>query len=240
MFRHEVIFLTRNFSVSIGLVPFAGQRFATTCAERNVITSTVVNDLKSSRCFIIVSLVYVRACIRAFDDDSMGSRFINSSSRSREHFSSTHSNVSLAIVPINRNIVQFLHREGKQGYSAGRRDLGDGERCDLIEKTPVADTHRLRMTVSWQWNVIAAATTTEHLAAVSAMMSSSDYRETGVARHATRCIVVRYPRRGTLHTLLAALGHWRTCSNENRMKFIFRKKSIIRTMARQCMSREDR
>lgn len=88
------------------------------------------------------------------------------------------------------------------------------ERRHLIEKTPVAHPDRFRMPVTRQGNVIAATTAAEHLAAVSAMVSTSHHREPCLTRHATGRVVVRDPGWRSFHALLATLGYGRRCKHD--------------------------
>lgn len=101
-----------------------------------------------------------------------------------------------------------------QKHSAGGCNLRDRKRCHLVQKTPVAHSHRLRVPVTRQWDVVAAATTAEHFATVSTMVPTPHDRESRLACHASRRIIVRHPSRRSLDALLPPLGHGRSCESE--------------------------
>jgi len=97
-----------------------------------------------------------------------------------------------------------------QKYSSGRRDLRDRKRRHLIQKTPVAHSHRFRVPEMRQWNVVVAATTTEHFTTISAMMSTSHNRESRLASHTPWRIIVRHPSRRSLDALFSPFGDRRS------------------------------
>lgn len=95
-------------------------------------------------------------------------------------------------------------------HSSGRRDLRNRKRRHLIQKTPVAYPHGFRVPEMRQWNVVAAATTTEHFTTISAMVSTSHNRKSRMASHTPWRIVVRYPSRCSLDAFLSPFSDGRS------------------------------